>query len=95
MLYPDSENNGWVDKIKELSGEEHTELKVHICPVSHVLVKVCDLNKDIQCTELTKLVLQPHKLAFTLVNSTTILLSAWKACLEQLGAGAFCEDHAS
>ena len=36
----DDDDDGWVDELDELSKEECDALKVHICPVSCVLVKV-------------------------------------------------------
>ena len=43
----DEDNDSWVDKVEELSEEEREELKAHICPVSHVLVKACTLTEDV------------------------------------------------
>lgn len=36
----EDDEEGWVDELDELSVEEREELKLHIRPVSHVLVKV-------------------------------------------------------
>ena len=43
----DEDDEGLVNKVEELSEEEWEELKVHIHPVSHVLVKACTLTEDI------------------------------------------------
>ena len=43
----DEDDDGWVDEVEELSEEEREELKAHIRPVSHVLVKACTLTEDI------------------------------------------------
>ena len=47
---PEGDNDdGWVDEVEELSDEEREALKVHIRPVSRVLVKVRTSILDIPC----------------------------------------------
>ena len=45
----DDNDDGWVDEVEELSDEEREALKVHIRPVSCVLVKVRTSILDIPC----------------------------------------------
>ena len=71
----------WIDEVSnEMSEEEQQILTANILSVSCVLVKV--FYHTHLCTLLKKA--QLRKLAFALVNSTTLLLPAWKLCLEEL-----------
>ena len=45
----DDDDDDWVDELDNLSEEERNALKVHICPVSCVLVKVRLLKLYIPC----------------------------------------------
>ena len=73
----------WVDEVEALTQEERELLDDDIRPIKMVLVKV-SVRIPISHSPEAKPVLQLRKLAFKIVHSSTILLPAWKACLEKL-----------
>lgn len=60
--------------MEELTAAEREKLKESILPVSHALVKVWKREAYQQL----------QKVSFAMINSTTILLPAWKELLEDL-----------
>jgi hypothetical protein len=71
----------WVDEVGTLTAAERELLEESIRPVKMVLVKV---GYKMFYSPDTEPVLQVRKLAYKIVHSSTILLPAWKACLQKL-----------
>ena len=79
----DDDLNGWVNEVAALTPRERDDLERSIRPIKRMLVKVCwQLYTRLYILIPSS---QLRKLAFRVVHSTTILLPAWKACLENLG----------
>ena len=81
--------DGWVDERRGLSEEEIAQLENSTRPVKFVLVKVYQVA--LFCYDgtahLLPISLKLRKLANTVINSSTKLLPAWRATLEQLDLG--------
>jgi hypothetical protein len=73
----------WVDEVARLSSGERKTAEDQIRPIRFVLVKASH-TLLIQQWLLTLLVLQIRKLAFKIINSTTIVLPIWHQILEAL-----------
>ena len=82
----DDGEEGLVDPRNGMSQEEQEELDATVRPVRLVLVKVSS-NPD-YATELYSHQLQLRKLAYTIKNSTTILLPRWIQILNDLRKNA-------
>ena len=72
---------GWIDKTSLLSDEERDRLNNDILPIRQVIVKASP--GSVSRRRRTQL-LQLCKLAYKIVNSSTLLLPAWRMLLEQL-----------
>jgi hypothetical protein len=72
---------GWIDEASLLSDEERDRLDTDILPIRRVIVKVSP--NPVSRRGRTQL-LQLRKLAYKIVNSSTLLLPAWRTLLEQL-----------
>jgi hypothetical protein len=76
----DDNNEGLVDIRQEMSDEEITALDKSLQPVRLVLAKVSSVSIEPSHTHNQ---FQIRKLAFTIKNSTTIVLPEWRSILEQ------------
>lgn len=72
--------DGWVDEAEELSRDERVQLEAHVRPLKSILVRVSAKKKKGNVPLNRK---QVRKLAFKIIHSTTILLPAWKATVEE------------
>lgn len=75
--------DGWIDEVENLSEDERGALEESIRPVKLILVKVCvAINNSPVIMQLmpTKL----RRFSFKIINSTTLLLPAWKETLKDL-----------
>ena len=80
----DNQVDDWVDEVEALTPEECADHEESIWPVKQTLIKVGNgIHSNIAYLVLTSSS-QLRKLVFKIVHSTTILLPAWKAALEDL-----------
>jgi len=75
------DDEGWINEIELLTAEEHKALDETIQLLKLVLVKVYDIFLPYLHANLS---IQLCKLTSKIVNSSTILLPAWKSMLEEL-----------
>ena len=81
----DDDESAWMDELGELSPEEVVELQAGLRPAKKVLTKVSHLSLSISHDDELLADTPPkqlRKLAFKIVNSSTILLPAWNRLLE-------------
>ena len=82
----DENNDGWIDEWEALDVADCEELDAAVHPVKLVLVKVSvDVFKSML---LLTWHWQLHKIAYSILHSTTILLPLWFQTLEQLELAA-------
>ena len=79
----DEDMSEWVDEMARLSSGERKTAEDQIRPIWFILVKVSH-TLLLEQRLLTALVLQIRKLAFKIINSTTIVLPIWHQILEVL-----------
>lgn len=77
------DEDGWVDEIAAMTDEERAQFQTRVRPVRMTLTKV--RHFVLLGAKLAHSLLQIRHLAFKLVNSSTILLPAWKKRVSEAG----------
>lgn len=82
-LNADNED-GWVDEIAAMTDEERAQFQERVRPVRMTLTKVCEFQLA-EYDNTAHLGPQIRRLAFKLINSTTLLLPMWKKRVAEAG----------
>lgn len=84
----DDDEDGKKDEHEGMNDEEIAELEECVQPVRLVLAKASHFKLSFSLFTHTRSWLQLRKIAFTMKNSTTIILPVWYSTVEELGLNA-------